>query len=59
MVEILQNLACQKIIQRTCVDVPLGDPKFRTLEREDSSMDQKQVHVEVGARWKLLWRLVL
>ena len=47
MFEILLNLACQKIVEPTCIDVPLGDPKFRTLGREDSSMDRKEVHVEV------------
>ena len=42
-----------------CVDVPLGDPKFPTLEYEDSSVDQKEVHVEVVLRWELLWWLVV
>ena len=47
MFEIPLNLACQKISEPTCVDIPLGDPKFRTLLHTNSSMGQKEVHVQV------------
>ena len=47
MFESCLDLACQKIVEPTCIRVPLGDTKCRALEYEDSSMDQKEAHVEV------------
>ena len=59
MFSIPSNLACQKKVGPTCVDVPLDDQLFQTLEYEDSSMDEKKEHVDLAElRQKLWWWLV-